>query len=714
MKLVKWLLIATFSIALILVAATLWLLFGLDPNTFKPEIQRLAKEQNIQLEIRGDLDWTLWPTIALQIGEIQLSAPAQGITQLSWRQAQLSLDRTALLQRQLLFNSIAIDRAQLEALSASGAGTAALAPAATAELDAVETGSLPFTLAVKRFNLSDSRVVIANPQQPEAPTSIAINTLATEKLSLDGEPFPVNLDITLQPGGDNPLQLAGSAEIAVKQQDASFSSDDLQLRYAQTPALAIRLAGSFKGTEQSLLIDRFTASNDYASVQGKLSAGGLQDKPLLKGELSASSDNLAGLAKSLQLSGNAPPFTTANLEAAFTASPEKITLSKFSLAVDQQTLRGSGYFQQAPTRELELLLTGSSLNLDALPGATQHAEADSTPLLAPLLGPLALLEGGKGHVELSLPAVTSRGVTVEEAHLNLFANNNVVRISDLSGSVFDGSFQVKSRIDLRRENPLLTIDAQLEQLDLLQTFDTLGDVRDFQGTLTLNFKGSSAGQSLDAIRSNAKGNGSFTISEPVLKSLNIEQTLCDIAAQVNPKYGIEKTWPEQTQFDTIDGTFQLNGHKLQLASLTTSVGNIAVNATGKVELLEQQLNLLATSRLSELKTSAEGCTVSRRLVNQNIPIQCSGSYTEGGELGCRPERQWVNQFVQNILLQELQDRFFKQDRPKEESADLPSADRTDESSSAQDAEQTTEEQPRDLRREAVESLLRGILGGNSE
>lgn len=641
MKALKWLLILIGGIAILAVGAVLWLLFGLDPNSFKPGIERLAAAQNIELEIRGELDWTLWPDIALEIGETHLTAPEQG--SVSWRQAQLSLDKAALFKRQVLFNSINIEGANIRASSVAKAGGATLAPAAANELN--QNSDLPFSLAVDRFQLSDSRVIIAKGQD----TTININQLIIEQFSLDGKSFPVNLDIAY-PAEPN-VQLNGDIQLSVNadQQTLGFSGESMALRYQTMPAMKLSLAGSANGSENRLVIDRLNVSGQGFSAQ-----------------------------------------------AALNATADKITLNNLALSVNEHTVKGSGHLQLNPQRDLKLLLTGSPLNLDNLPGNTD-TQANDGAMLAPLLAPLAMLEGGKGHIEISLPSVTSNAITVQEAHLNLFANANVVRISDLSGKVFGGQFQTSGKIDLRQPTPLLAIEAQLRRIDLKQSLMTLADSSDFQGLLNLDFSGASQGIDLETIKTLAKGKGTFTIAEPVLKNLNIEQTLCDLAARISTKYAVEKTWPEQTAFNTINGNFQLNGNNLELPSLTTGVGNIAVNAKGSVKLKEQQLNILTINRLSKANTSAEGCTVSSRLVNQDIPVQCAGSFAENGKLSCRPDEQWVNRAIQNLLLQELQNRFLKKAEPKQGTTN---GDTTAEET--QEQQQETQEKP-------LEQLLRGIF-----
>lgn len=700
MKILKWLLIGLSGIAAVLIAATLWLLFGLDPNSFKSEIERLAAQQNVELKIDGQLNWTLWPEIALEIGATTLSAPDYGITQLSWQEAQLHLDKMALLQRNILFNSISIDQADMEAVSAADAGSAALAPAAANDLPQTADSSSRFSLAVERFSLTNSRIKVIDPESADKTTLVTVQELTTRQLNFTGEEFPVRFNIAAQINNLSPLHITGDTEFTanLEQKKFSFVSNNITFSYDNLPALKISFTGNFDGGSDRLDLDNMTLAGQGINAEVSVAVQALSSAPTAQGSLTVSSDNLSELLASLNLADSAPPVKRLAGRADFQATTDKATFNSFTLNLDDYSLKGSGYFQLAPTRDLELLVTASALDLDKFTSADtqeQVSASNGEELLAPLLAPLALLEGGKGRIEFTAPSITSSGIMVQQLRLNLSANNNVLHISELSGKVFDGQFQATGRIDFRSNTPDISIEKHLQKINLGKVMATLAESQDFQGILDLDFTGTSKGATLDAIRTQAKGQGSLTISEPAVNNLNIEQTICELAARINPKYGVEKTWPQQTRLNPATGKFQLNGNTLTLQTLATGVGNINVNATGTLEIEKQYINLLAVTRLTQEKTSAEGCTVTSKLVNQEIPLQCAGSFAEDGKLGCQPEKKWLNQFVQNILIKELQQQFLKKEQPKETTED------------ATDSEEV--KQPKSTKEEALDTLLRGIF-----
>ena len=71
-RLVKILLITFFAIILLLAIAVFVITQVIDPNEFKPEIEKQAREQaNLTLDIQGDLAWQFWPSLGVSLGRTE-------------------------------------------------------------------------------------------------------------------------------------------------------------------------------------------------------------------------------------------------------------------------------------------------------------------------------------------------------------------------------------------------------------------------------------------------------------------------------------------------------------------------------------------------------------------------------------------------------------------------------------------------------------------
>ena len=129
MKWLKGLFTLVIVLLLIVVAAATFLLLGIDPNSYKPELEKLAKENNIELSIEGDLSWSFFPNLAVEAGSTKLSGKEAGIPDIQFAQADFILDWKALLSRTVRLRAINIDGADIKIETAAEAATVASLPA---------------------------------------------------------------------------------------------------------------------------------------------------------------------------------------------------------------------------------------------------------------------------------------------------------------------------------------------------------------------------------------------------------------------------------------------------------------------------------------------------------------------------------------------------------------------------------------------------------
>ena len=92
--------------------ALILLVLLFDPNMFKPRIEALAREQGVALNINGDLGWTLWPSLGIDVSDVRvaaLSAPDKPIAQLE--EASLLLAIKPLFSGDVVVHHVLVDGA---------------------------------------------------------------------------------------------------------------------------------------------------------------------------------------------------------------------------------------------------------------------------------------------------------------------------------------------------------------------------------------------------------------------------------------------------------------------------------------------------------------------------------------------------------------------------------------------------------------------------
>lgn len=713
MKWLKRFLVLVAILILVLVGSIAFVVLGIDPNSYKPEIEKLARNNDIELAIEGDLSWSFYPNLAVQAGHTRLSgnqlpgSKSAGIPNIEFNQADFVLDWSALLSRTVRLRAIAIDGAVIDIKSVEEASNVAALPGAAAathtpdsqSTTSAATTKLPFELAIDELSLTNSRITLISQGNPDQVLEqLSFNS---KELNIEGKAFPIQLMFSTQlPDDDNAVDVAFNAQLQLQLEQQQIQLADAELKVngiKQLPA-TLTFNANYQGQQGLLAITQLSGKLGSAAITGEITASQLETTPSATGRLSIQNLQLS------ELPFDAPSgFKAVDFQTQFTASEENIELTQLKIALDKFNIGGQLTLKLTGPRQLEMTLVGDDL---VLPEAS---ETDSTPtdnnqamLLTPILAPLALLEGGKGHIELNLNSVTSDNVRVEQLHLNLFSNGKVLQIADLSGSVFKGRFQLETRLDLTTKVPQVKFSKHLENIDIYSALTTLSAQSDIRGQLSMDFSGTSYGDTQESLMANINGTGTFNVSNPQVDNINIEKGYCEMAALVESRSLTNKVWPTYTQLNNLKGNILWRDQKILLPSFTTGLGNLAVSGNGTINLVDESYNMLITANLQGDQTSENGCPIkSKSIRNRDIPLRCTGSFAENGEGKCLPDKQFINQLLQDKIKEKLFDKFLKSD------SDTTTEDgqTTEEESS----ETQATEQPKDIKEQVIDSLLKGIF-----
>ena len=700
MKLLKGFFALIVILILIVVAAVAFLLVGVDPNSYKPELEKLAKQNNIQLIIDGDLGWSFFPNLAVQAGTTTITATDKsetGIPDIQFQQADFILDWKALVSRTVRLSAIDIDGAVIKIESAEEAANVAAAPGAAAATQKTKTADLPFELAIDQLSLTNSRITLVTPGEPNK--VLEQLNFTSEDLNLDGRAFPITLSVsTTLPDQPSPIAIEFDSQLKfqLEEQVAELTGSTLKLDGIKKLPIKLDFNALYEGQKDSIKLSDISGKVGSAAIKGAINVLQLQTAPSASGQLSI--QNL--LFSELPIDEPPEGFKKLDIKTQFSASEALIKLDQLKLALDNFNIGGNLSLKLEGPRQLEMALKGGHLVLPTTSEESGAGTENQAVLLTPILAPLALLEGGKGHIELNLDSVTSDNIKVDQLHLNLFANGKVLDITDLSGAVFGGKFQVTTKVDLKNKTPKVKFSKKLTNIDIYNTLSTLAEQSDIRGRLSMDFNGASSGDTQETLMANVVGNGKLSVSELQVENINVERSYCEMAALVE-KVAVKQTWVNHTRLKDVQSDIHWKNQIITLPNLTTGMGNVAVAGNGTVNLEQEAYNMLITANLQDDSTSETGCHIkSKSIRNRDIPLRCTGSFAENGEGNCHPDKQFINQLLQDKIKDKLFDKFLK---PKSEPSDT-----TDSPEGATQGEQKQEE-PKDIKEQVIDTLLKGIF-----
>lgn len=699
MRLFKWIFSLLLVVLLVPVAAALWLLFAFDPNDYRSQIQNLAAEKDIDLNIGGDMSWQFLPEFGISAQQIELDARQRDASG-TIGEITLALDWQRLLKQEIAVRELSIDRADLK-LGDPGLLFAAAAPAA-GEIE-VESGESNFSLAVDSLTISDSQLQLSD--EEGAVRKLEALNLKLSRLSLDGERFPLQLSLRT-PLNQSPLNqeqpdsqaldIELTSELAFDQSQQHLRAEAAQIKATiHTAEAAQQLTANFDLlgdlNQQQLDLKPLTLNLNGLPLEGELHYN--IESGQLVGQLASATFDLKQQLKSWGIEAprtSAPKaLTDLKVSSEFSLSTTQSSSLSGTIALDGQPLQLA--LKHNPNNKLlGIKLSGSALEIANYLPPESEASDQSTALLAPLLAPASLWQGPSDlqleFGQLQLNPVQLNPLQLKQVKAHIKTRPGQVQIENISAQVFGGTLKATGKLSDKGGTPAIQLNPVLTNIDLAQALPALADFRDLTGLLSMQASISGRGDNPDQLIQTLDGGGQFALANPVYSALNIEKSFCDAAAMVSQRPAQNRQWPNGTALENLTGRFHFENGQLIIDNYRSGTGNIQLAGRGRVRLSEQRYNFNADTRVNGDTTSEQGCRVGRKLRNRTLPFECKGSYAEGGSASCKPDDRLVKELIQGALLDKLGDKLFK--KP--------------------DSEENTEGEEKPVN--PLEELLKGVLG----
>jgi len=684
MKAIKWIIGTLLALVLLLAIGLAYIVLAIDPNSYKPQLAELAQEQDIALNIAGDLSWQLLPSLALSIGATEITSPRAEIPAVSFEQADLSLAWLPLFKRQLSVKAIHLEGADIRLGTAEQASNTALAPLAAAPgakkpdntVDTIDSSDSPpaFTLAIERLEISNSRLQLPPTAEASSPQQLSDINLLIQGLNLDGEVFKLNASFNYSdPALPGPVAVKIDTAASVEQNTQAFtlSNTVLEILLADKPAIELSLdsltAGQADGSQLEITGLEFNSAG--ASLQASLSAQSVNDNISFESEINipplALRKVLSDWAIDLPDLPDKKALQQASLKLSIKGSGDALSVSDLQLTLDDIIIDGSTEVNFGPSRSVALQLHGNTIGLNRYISSADESEATDTAqasaaakaeptlIFAPLVAPLLWVGDGNAILDISLDGLTIDNIAAEKVQIKIEAANNIVQIRQLSTHVFDGDVNVTATINLQRKEPRVNFTSLISALAVDKALIALNGEAALTGKLTANFQGKTRGNNAEQLHQQLNANGEINLARPYLNAFNIEKSYCDIAALIE-KTARKADWPQGSQLQDVQANIHLSGKQVLLQSYSTGLGNISLRGKGVIDLDKERFNLLAISRLNGDRTSEQGCLVkSKRVRDKDIPIRCKDSFANAGGGSCKPDGDFVKQVIQDKLFDKI-------------------------------------------------------------
>lgn len=659
-----------FALLLLIVGGLTVFILTIDPNDYRENIASLAAEQGIQLEIRGDLKWKLYPELLLEVNqaEIQTSSAGNKI-EAQLEQLGLALKLLPLFRKQLEFRGLNINGADIIVRQGLDSASDSLATEQAVDETSVE---LP-AIYLEQLQITDSRFAFFSAEsEPLVFTDIE---LSAQQVNSSGDYFPLQFGFDLGPGVplsfSEPLQ--ADMQIAITPGNLAISLDSLSLSLQQLQtSIALQASGDFSLNLVDGELSATNASLALADAELEWSLLGQLEPLALAGSARTNKFNLADLLGDIgidsQLADGA--FETAQLNLNIDIQGKLIQLNKLQLELDDSRLSGELSANLADVPQFRFVGELDRINLDNYMAQSAETENDEAS------EPGASLPAHQGQFELSIGELVVKEVAITEVSTRIASTARQITVQELSGNIAEGDFALTANLGLTGQASRHQFDMQARQIFIGQVISSIsGEAAPLTGQLSAQFSGVSTGE-LASLLGNMSGSGSVNATNLELIGVDVEGSICDISDRLQRQSLASNydEFAESTSLEDMQALISLNSGQGQLTGLKAAIGNIQATGSGQINLQSMQYRAELRALVAGETTSENGCTVNRYLRNRVLPLTCSG--TMGiGQPSCGIDQSFIQNAIQQTITQGLTNRLFGNDAADSEGEEQTDSDK---------------------------------------
>jgi AsmA protein len=664
-----------------------------EPNDYKADIEQLALEKaGLELSIDGDIGWSVFPWLGLEISQVKLEYPQQPALA-SLEQARVSVKLLPLLSSKVEMSSIRVEGLDLNLVQAadgsnnwSAAGAAAAQSAdsgdkGSGDEGADSDGSAKLALDIESIAVSNSRISYAD---LKAGTRVQLQELAlTSGRIRQAEYFPIELSFKLDQtaadaaptlSADTSLKAEVQLDPLTQQYRLRGLDSSVQLRLAEfgNKPVDLKLSGDVAAdlVAQLARIDNLNLSVASLKASGSLSLQGFAE-PQLGGELKLAEFNPRSL---LQLLGQPLPamqddraLTKLSLSAVLGGSTSQISLKPLTLTLDDTHFDGALAYGLADGA-ISLDLNGDTFNADRYlaPKSASSKGADTASAGKAASGeryskeeviPVAPLQALLLDAQFKLKALQVSGIALNDVDLAVNARNGLINASRINANLFGGTVRNSAVLDVRGTPVKLKSSKNVSGLqigDLLQAFNS-AEKPAMTGTLSSQAEVSAQGRSVHAIVNSLNGTARFNVTDGTISGIDMAQTVCQGFNNL-ASLGVNAEQVDgATPFANLGGNFTLRNGVVNNEDLQASLDAIGLKGRGSVDLpralIDYHLGLTIQENLFK-----QSCSVNNKIQGVEWPVNCKGSFDTPPAKLCRPDLSLFENLIKQQLKEKVQQK----------------------------------------------------------
>lgn len=702
--------VVTGFVALVLIAAvTLVLVF--DQNDFRENIS-IAVQENTgrELIIDGDLDLSLFPWLAIEVGATRLGNAAGFGDEpfASFERARLSVRvLPLLLRREVAIGTAAIDSLQLnlEVRRDGRSNWQDFLELSDAAASAPETSSgEPARLDIASIDIQNASVSYSDEQSGDRYALTDFNL--TSGAVTNGEPVQLQGDFgfDLQPAG-----ITGTIEmetmLAFDVQAGIINLDDLVIGgliegVAERPTtLRLEIPTLEANTVDEVLtpgdMELSIAGIDLAASVEPFSYAG-DPRPVAMIQVDSFSPRSL-----MQRLGIEPPATAdpnvlgkVSIEAKASVSENAVGLTSLKLVLDDTTFTGELSVPRSSTGRYRLDLVADSMDLNRyMAPAEDEAGAENAAEEAPVEIPADLIRPLNARGSLKVAEAYLGGLKFETVILEVNTADGDMRIHPISAALYEGEYNGDVRINVAGNTPVISVDEKIQGVLLAPLALAMFEQENITGSINGAFKLSGRGQDLDAVQRSLNGAMSVELLDGTWEGTDVWYELRSARARLKQEPAPEPELPPRTKFSSVNATGIVTDGVFNNNDLLAELPFMRITGKGSVDLAKATVDYHMTARVFERPEFVQGATDEEldEFTEAVIPLRITGPASSPS---IKPD---IEAMLKKELEKKLMDKLFgSRDKSKTEETGADAADAPEEPAPEEDLEDAAKKALRDL------------------
>ncbi|KXG82985.1 AsmA family protein [Pseudomonas mosselii] len=636
------------GLLLIIVALGFALTHLFDPNDYKDEIRKLARDKaHVELTLNGDIGWSLFPWLGLELHEASIATlnnPKVPFADL--QMLGLSVRVLPLLRREVQMSDVRVEGLNLTltrdanghgnwedigkplpqpTVAGASASTPTETPAATPANS--EASERSVKLDIDSLTVNNARVLYTDEK--------AGQTYGAESIQLSTGPVHEGANIALkasaflsasQPNIKARTELTG--ELRFDRKLKRYNLEDMRLSGETSGEPLSGKTLTFVAQGQ-VLVDLAANVASWSGLKvsanqlralGELNVRDLDKAPQVSGGLSIAQFDLRsfldGIGHPLPATADPAAFKKLELVTRLQGTQNSLALEDLAVKLDDSTFTGRVAVDDFAKQALRVRLKADTFNADRyLPAKSEEAKgataarqaevkqqeatavagAGTTPLPdAPTqvawsndkLLPVDRLRALDLQADLSFGALTLHKLPISDAQLTASGQAGLVTLQTLRGGLYNGTFEAKGTVDVRPAVPQIGVNAKISRVPVEHFIkrESPDQAPPVRGLLTLNSDLTATGNSQKALVDTLNGNANFTINDGVLVNANLEQQLCQAIATLNRKQLSGEQRGKDTPFQELRGSLVVRNGVASNPDLKARIPGLTVNGHGDLDL----------------------------------------------------------------------------------------------------------------------------------